>query len=99
VRAGAPELRALLAGRAAAARDLGGWPAARPLTLRAVMRTGVLGGQPVHFRSHTGDLLLSGARPCRVPQLAARAAASLSCRAALAVFSPSRPSQAAAFLR
>lgn len=65
--AGAPELRALLVGRAAAARDMAAWPAARPLTLRAVMRTGVLGGQPVHFRSHTGDLLLSGAPPRRPP--------------------------------
>lgn len=61
--AGAPELRALLVGRMAYARDTLGWPAARALTLRAVMRSGVLGGQPAHFRSHAGDLLLSGARP------------------------------------
>ena len=57
--AGVGELRALLVGRAAAARDLGGWPAGRALTLRAVMRSGVLAGQPLHFRSHQGDLLLS----------------------------------------
>ncbi len=59
----AAELRALLVGRMAYARDTMAWPAARALTLRTVMRSGVLAGQPAHFRSHAGDLLLSGARP------------------------------------
>lgn len=69
----------------AAARDAGAWPSTRPPTLRQVMRSGVLAGQPVEFRPRepgpgssrptgrplTGVVTLDGLVDCRCPACAA----------------------------
>jgi hypothetical protein len=61
------DLRADLVGRAAAVRDIMGAALDRGITLREILKGGVLAGQPVFFQSRHGQILLTGERLAGLP--------------------------------